>query len=1097
MKLGRGVSLLTDEGTEEHIVDDCALTVSHSESASDKERFFSLSLDLFCVADLNGRFLQVNKAFETTLGHSKEDLVTQPYLNFVHPEDRAATQVEMRRLADGDSTIAFENRYRCQDGSYKWLLWNVQPDSERPLLYGVARDITERKETESVLGLRTAQQAAIARFGQFALTAKNIDELMTRCMTEVASVLDVEYCKILEHQPDEGVLLLKAGVSWKPGLVGQTTVEDKARSQAGYTLVSAQPVVVDDLSAEIRFNGPDLLLEHQVVSGISTIIEGQHRPYGVLGVHTRRHRVFSEDDVNFVQAMANILASAVERYQTELSVQQQLAAIEAAVEGIAILQGDTFISLNQAHLSLFGYEQATELIGKSWRCLYSPAELTRFEREVFPVLAREGAWQGEVTALRKDGTTFAEGLSLTLAENGLLICVCRNISDRKQAERSLQQSEAVLRSFFNSTPLMMGVVEVQGDEIIHISDNAVTANLFNLTPEDMRNRSASDMGVPSEIIQMWIAYYHQSASTGQPVRFEYLHPTEDGGCWLSATVATIVGNEGSTQPQNANGQNIDRQRFAYVVEDTTQRKQIEAKLQEQASLLDVATDAILVIDAEGQITYWNKGAEALYGWTAKEAIGKKSDRLLYLDDLTEDAADRTSVINAQKTYQSLATTGRGQGECSQVTKSGQLITVMSRWTQVTDSLGQPNSILIVNTDITQAKQLEVQFLRAQRLESIGTLASGIAHDLNNILTPIYGVAHLLPIQLPDANEQMQQQFKILQDSAKRGSEIIRQVLSFSKGMEGDRVPVAIKHVIAELKSFVHKTFPKSIEISVDIPRDLQMVMGDVTQLHQAFMNFFVNARDAMPDGGCISLSATNLTLDEAFVANHLNAHTGPYILVTVADTGIGIPPEQLERIFEPFFTTKQTKGGTGLGLSTTHGIVKSHGGFITVYSEAGKGTQFNVYLPAVENRETAVAEAAEYPVGNGECILIVDDEPPIRDVARSVLENYHYQVLVAENGVDAIAQYAQNQAQCADKDSGRIQAVLIDMTMSDLGGAKTIQVLQKINPRLSVIAVSGLPSNQQVAVSMGDSVKAFIQKPYSSTTLLRTLRNVLDTASNR
>ena len=1104
------------------------------EKAPDKERFFSLSLDLFCIADLNGRFTQVNSAFETTLGHSKQALLTQPYLNFVHPDDRAATQEEMQRLASGNSTTAFENRYRCQDGSYKWLLWNVKPDTEQRVLYGVARDITKQRETELLLRLRAAQQAAIARFGQLALVTEDIGKLMTHCVGETATGLDAEYCKILEHQPDQQVLLLKAGTGWREGLVGQATVEDNVRSQAGYTLVSAKPVVVSDLSLETRFTGPSLLLEHQVVSGISTIIPGQPQAYGVLGVHTQSQRNFSEDDVNFVQSMANILASAIERDQTKRSMQQQLAAVEAAVEGIAVLQGEKFISLNQAHLSLFGYEQPAELIGKSWRSLYSPNEIARFEQVVFPVLAKEGAWQGEAVAVRKDGSTFAEGLSLTLLPDGLLICFCRDISDRKQAELSLQQSEAVLRSFFNSTPLMMGVVEVRGDEIIHISDNAVTASLFKLTPEAMRHRSAKDMGIPPDIIRMWIGYYRQAAVTSQPVRFEYLHTAGDANCWLSVTVATIVeskiapslqmplqdsssqnndqnsdqnSNQNSNQNsyswnidspnnnQNTIGQNIDGQRFAYVVEDTTGRKRIEAKLREQASLLDIATDAILVRDIDGRIAYWNKGAEILYGWTVREAIGKVADRLLYLDDSIEDNLESSNW----EIHQSLEATGRWQGERTQVTKSGQIVTVMSRWTQVCDFQGRPSSILTVNTDITQAKQLETQFLRTQRLESIGTLASGIAHDLNNILTPIYGVAHLLPLQIPDANEKMKQQFKILQDSAKRGSEIIRQVLSFSRGIEGNRVPVAIKHVIAEIRSFVHKTFPKSIEISVEIPKDLQMVMGDVTQIHQVFMNFFVNARDAMPNGGRIALSATNLQIDKAFAANHIEAHVGPYIMVTVADTGTGIAPEQLDRIFEPFFTTKQTKGGTGLGLSTAHGIIKSHDGFITVYSEVGKGTQFNVYLPAVENRDIAVAEAAEYPFGNGECVLVVDDELSIREVTCSVLENYHYRVLVAEDGIDAIAQYAQNYARFAnqaaasptDSKEDCIQVVLVDLTMPNLGGGKTIQVLQKINPKIKIIAVSGLPGSQQIADSSSGTVRAFIQKPYSSTTLLTTLHDVL------
>lgn len=677
-------------------------------------------------------------------------------------------------------------------------------------------------------------------------------------------------------------------------------------------------------------------------------------------------------------------------------------------------------------------------------------------------------------------------------------------SDRNDNEISLQQSEAILRSFFNSTPMMMGVVAIAHEDIVHISDNPVTASFFGLPPAEMRNRRASEMGVPEKLIRLWIKHYRAAARTGKPVHFEYLHELENKRRWLSATVASIDPSKADNPVENSekehpshHRENSGQLRFAYVVEDITERKQTEAKLQEQAALLNVATDAILVRDKAGCIIFWNKGAENLYGWSVEEALGKYADELLYLDELHRD----------EEIHLALTTKGSWQGERHQVTKSGQNITVMSRWTLVKDEQGNANSILTVNTDITQAKQLERQFLRAQRLESIGTLASGIAHDLNNILTPIYGVAHLLPLQLPEADERIQQQFKILQDSAKRGSEIIRQVLSFARGMESDaleerldrRVPVAIRHVISEIKSFTHKTFPKSIEVSVNIPPDLRLVMGDVTQLHQVFMNFFVNARDAMPEGGQLTLSATNLEIDEAFAQAHLDAKTGPYILVTVADTGTGISLEQLDRIFEPFFTTKQTQGGTGLGLSTAHGIVKSHGGFIAVYSEVGKGTQFNIYLPAVDRESVAVAEPAEYPRGLGECVLLVDDEAPIREVTRRLLENYGYQVLVAEDGVEAIAQYALNcaekevtQTSLSDADSDGIQVVLIDMTMPNLGGAKTIQVLQKINPQLKVIMVSGLPGNQQIAATISDSVKAFLQKPYSSATLLKTMRQVIE-----
>ncbi|NJM97280.1 MAG: response regulator [Phormidesmis sp. RL_2_1] len=500
-------------------------------------------------------------------------------------------------------------------------------------------------------------------------------------------------------------------------------------------------------------------------------------------------------------------------------------------------------------------------------------------------------------------------------------------------------------------------------------------------------------------------------------------------------------------------------------------------MKEQAALLEVTTDAILVQSMDGRILFWNKGAETLYGWSSEETIGQNANRLLYQNGMDDD----------DEIHQCLMQEGSWKGECKQITRLGQSIIVMSRWALVKNESGHPDAILTVNTDITQSKQLEAQFLRAQRLESIGTLASGIAHDLNNVLTPIYGVAYLLPMQLPDADENIKQQFEILENSAKRASGIVNQVLLFAKGVEGERKSLQIKHLIAEVKSLVHKVFPNSIDISINVPEGMWPVKGNETQLHQVFMNLFINARDAMSNGGRLTISATNLQLDHTVVDSHLDVQAGPYVLVTVADTGSGIPPDTLERIFDPFFTTKQAQGGTGLGLSTVHGIVKSHGGFITVYTEAGKGSQFKVYFPASESGETVEEDFLSSPSGQGECVLVVDDEDPIRDIAQNILTIHNYKVLVATDGIDAIAQYSQHQSD--------IKIVLMDLTMPDLDGSTAIQVMQRINPQMKIIAVSGLPGNEQIASRLGESVKAFLSKPYESSTLLTTIHRVLQADS--
>ncbi len=512
-------------------------------------------------------------------------------------------------------------------------------------------------------------------------------------------------------------------------------------------------------------------------------------------------------------------------------------------------------------------------------------------------------------------------------------------------------------------------------------------------------------------------------------------------------------------------------------QEIQERKRSEQKIREQAALLDISTDAILVRDSDNQIQFWNKGAEHLYGWTAQEAIGKNANKLLYRWQ---------TLSQLENSRQSLVECGSWQSELHQVTKEGKEIIVASRWTLMRDDNGQPKSILTVNTDITEKKQLETQFLRAQRMESLGTLAGGIAHDLNNALTPMLMTVQLLEAKLPD--EHSQQWLSILETNIKRAADLVKQVLLFSRGVAGKRTPLEVGRLVSEIEQIVKQTFSRAIEIRTDIPRqNLWTVCGDTTQLHQVLMNLCINAREAMPEGGTLEISARNLWIDEHYVRMNIEAKVGPYIVITVSDTGTGIPREIVDRIFEPFFTTKEVGKGTGLGLSTAIGIIKSHGGFVNVYSEVGKGTQFNVYLPVTPTMETDGTSAGHYelPAGHGELILVVDDEDSIREITKTLLEKNAYKVLLASDGIEAVALYTQHKEE--------ISAVLIDMMMPSMDGPTTIRILQKINPEVKIIGVSGLVSNDKMIELLGNSVKTFLPKPYTSKELLKNLQVVLST----
>ncbi|MBF2007118.1 MAG: PAS domain S-box protein [Chlorogloeopsis fritschii C42_A2020_084] len=514
--------------------------------------------------------------------------------------------------------------------------------------------------------------------------------------------------------------------------------------------------------------------------------------------------------------------------------------------------------------------------------------------------------------------------------------------------------------------------------------------------------------------------------------------------------------------------------LATVSRNITDRKLAQEKIKEQAALLDVTTDAIFVRDLECRVLYWNSGAERLYGWQAAEVLGKNCCDFLYKQI-------SPSVEEALKT---VVEQGEWHSELNKITKSGQEIVVETSWTLMRDEAGKPKSILSVDTNITEKKQLQAQFYRAQRLESLGTLASGIAHDLNNILTPILTVAQLLPLKFPNLDEKNRQLLTILEDNSKRGAELVKQITAFARGAEGKRVPLQPRHLLKEIEQVVKSTFPKSIEICIHIPTpNLWTVLADPTQIHQVLMNLCVNARDAMPNGGTLSISAQNFHVDENYARMNLEAKEGNYVLITVSDTGCGMAPELLERIFEPFFITKEPGQGTGLGLSTLIGIIKNHGGFVKVYSEVGKGSQFQVYLSAIDTLATQETDDSQMVRGNGELILVVDDEAYIREITKTSLEDFNYRVLIASDGTGAFSLYAQYK--------NEITLVLIDIQMPSIDGFQAIRILQKMNPSIKIIAFSGLASNQKLLEASGINVQAFLSKPYTIKKLLDTIKEVL------
>ena len=501
----------------------------------------------------------------------------------------------------------------------------------------------------------------------------------------------------------------------------------------------------------------------------------------------------------------------------------------------------------------------------------------------------------------------------------------------------------------------------------------------------------------------------------------------------------------------------------------------EQALREQAEVLDKAQDAICVTDTHGRITYANHSAKAMF------ALGGNDERQS-LDELF-GPYNRALLSDA---LNELHNSGAWTGELQLSPPSGETKFIISRWTLVRDSENRPKSILSINTDVTEHKRLEGQLLRSQRVDGIGTLASGIAHDLNNVLTPILTSVNLL--RRRTSARELRRLGGVAEPSARHGAALIKQVLAFARGVEGDRHEVHPRGVINEVVTLLRETLPRGVKIEMHIQHDLWAISANSTQVSQVLMNLGINARDAMSGLGVLTFRARNTVVDAPLAQATPGARPGPHVLITVSDTGTGISPDQIDRIFDPFFTTKPADNGTGLGLSTVMGIVKGHGGFLQVASTPGVGTEFILYFPAVARQSEVVAPPPESPIqaiqGRGETVLLIDDEDGVREVLHALLEAYGYRVLVASDGATGVKLYRERQKE--------VQLILTDMMMPGIQGTDVMKELRSINPDVRIVAMSGISSEAGKLESAARM--AFLPKPMSGEDLLGAVRQVLTSA---
>ncbi|MGB3507963.1 MAG: PAS domain S-box protein [Microcoleaceae cyanobacterium] len=1008
------------------------------------ERFFHLSVDLLCVAGVDGYFKQVNPAFEQTLGYTNEELLSQPFFYFIHPNDRDATLAEVKKLKSGNPTIYFENRYRARNGNYLWLAWTAQPAVETGLLYAIARDITHQKQAESErLKLLLQEQMARSTAEE---TQRQIERILESITDGFFSLDDQWHFTQLNQQAER---LLRRNAK---ELLGKNFWEEFLETTDTPFYPQFHKAMREKVNVQFEVFYPPL--------------DSWFAVYGYPCENSLY--VYFQDISGRKQAEEALRISEAGYRMLFESNPHPMWAYD--------LETLSFLAVNEAAIRHYGYSRS-EFLSMTLRDIYPPEDIAILLNKINQTtseLDKPGVFRHQ----KKDGTIIYVEITshgLTFAGKQAEIVLANDITERMKAETALLEMTTLQQAILNAANYT--IISTSIDGTIY-SFNAAAEHLLGYSAEEVVGKTTpvlihdldevtqraekltTELGVK---INPGFDVFVAKARLGQPDEQEWTYIRKDGSRFpVLLSVTALKDNDG-----NLTG-------FLGIGSDITERKQAEQKIREQAALLDVATDAIIVRNLEQQILFWNKGAERLYGYKAEEALGKNANLLLYREKLSQLEEIQSIVVKNGYWYEELL----------QVTKSGKEILVESRWTLVKDCQQKPKFILVVNTDITEKKLLEEQFYRAQRLESIGTLASGIAHDLNNLLTPMLAVSQLLPMKFPEIDERTQNLLNILEKNSRRGADLVKQVLSFAKGVECQRSIVQLKHIIIEVKQIITETFPKSIDIYTDISKDLYPVYGDATQLHQILINLCVNARDAMNNGGKLMMFARNVFVDEKYTRMNIDAQVGEYILISIDDTGIGMSQEIQQRIFEPFFTTKGIGKGTGLGLSTVLGIVKSHGGFVDVVSKKGQGTKFKIYLPALSDSKISPITDIKVPVGNGELILVVDDEASIREVMKTGLETYNYRVITAGGGMEALDLYIKYQQE--------INVVLIDMMMPGLNGIVAIHNLQKINPKVKIIISSGLAHSELINAAKNAGIDEFLSKPFTSEELFLTLHRVLN-----
>lgn len=763
--------------------------------------------------------------------------------------------------------------------------------------------------------------------------------------------------------------------------------------------------------------------------------------------------------------------------------QQRLAlAVEAANQGLYDLNVQTGEAIvNECYARLLGEDPATfRETNAAWRERLHPEDRPKvYQNYVDYIAGRIPEYRVEFRQQRKDGEwrwVLSLGRVVERDAQGRplrMLGTHTDITVLKSAQQRTTDALAFAKAILHSSPV--GII-TYGPDGRTVTANQAAARIVGTEVAALLRQNYREL-------ESWrrsglLAAAEQAVTTGHRVAH-------------TGPVRTTFGRSLWLEAQFVPFDHMGEKHLLHILWDDTDRRRAIENMEVVHAAVQAAPVGWVVTGADGTIQSVNPAFTMLTGYAATEVIGQNPRLLKSGRHGPEFYAGMWRTLKAGAVW---------SGEMINRRKDGKEYREHMTIAPVRNTAGDIAHYVAVKQDITERRNLEQQLARAQRLESIGMLASGIAHDLNNIFSPILLSLEMLKIKYPTADGR--RMVELVESAGLRGAGIVRQVLTFARGLDGEQTEINPRYLVKEAAQIISETLPRQIQIETEVAAELPSVRGDATQLHQVMLNLAINARDAMPDGGRLLLGVRTAELDAAHAATNPGLKAGRWVVLTVRDTGCGMTPEVQERIFEPFFTTKPLGQGTGLGLSTVYGIARSHGGMVEVSSEVGRGTEFRVWLPAMEPKAPATESRADpnntAPAlrGHGRCVLVVDDEEPIRLITRATLEQHGFEVETAADGAEGWRLFQMQ--------PGRFAAAVVDLMMPRMNGRQLVNQMRTLAPDLPVIFSSGLTDEKNGSSSQFSfealRVKTLLRKPYSEALLLATLTEALageDTAEKK